>query len=388
MSDRASRRHITALHCRSSVGLFGPERALMETVPALRDQGVETCLLALYRAPLGGADVHPWIAKAKAEGLVADQVLDPGPLSVAVVRRMAQQVRRSCADILHTHDYRSNILGGMVARRVDRAMPWVATVHLHTTTTRRLRLYRALDLFLLRLADRVITVSRDQRRLLLRRGVDRHRLILIPTVIDALAFAAGADATPITRARLGVQPSQPLVTFLGRLSAQKGVDNYLRAAQAVLGQRPDARFLVVGSGPQRIALEALARDLGIDGSVCFLGYQSEAASILAASDVVVLPSRAEGHPVVLLEALALARPVVASCVGGIPDLVRHDQTGLLVPRDAPQRVAECVLQVLNDRGLARRLGDAGRQHVIRQYTPERAARRMAAVYRVVLAERD
>ncbi len=388
MRTRVHRRRLTALHCRSSAGRYGPERLLMEMVPALMDQGVETRLLALYRRPSNGPEAHPWIEEAHATGMVADQISDPGALSVAVVRHLAQRVQGSGADILHTHDYRTNVLGGLVARRADHAMPWVATVHLHTTTTRRLRLYRALDLLLLRLADRVITVSRDQRRLLLRRGVDRHRLVLIPTVIDAAAFAEEAEDRHIARAQLDLQPDVPLVTFLGRLSAQKGVDDFLTAARTVRRAQSSAHFLVVGSGPQRAALEAQAASLGLTGAVCFLGYRQNAATILAASDVVVLPSRAEGLPVVLLEALAVGRPVVASRVGGIPDLVRHGKTGLLVAPNAPDQVADSVVRLLGRPDLAQLLGKSGREHVTRYCAPERAARRMASCYRAVLAERE
>lgn len=386
MSQRA-RRPVTALHCRSSSGRYGPERLLMEVIPALKDQGIETRLLALYRAPPGGPDVHPWIVEAEAEGVRASQIEDPSPLSVAVLRRLAHQVRRSGADILHTHDYRSNILGGLAARRADKSLPWVATVHLHTATSRRLRLYRALDLFLLRLADRVITVSRDQRRLLLRRGVDRQRLVLIPTAIDAAAFRSEAEDRLSVRKALDLPTDCPVVVFLGRLSVQKGVDHFLAAAERVGAARPDARFLIVGNGAQRPALERRATELGLDDVVSFLGYQAGAASLLGASDVVVLPSRSEGLPVVLLEAMAMGIPVVASRVGGIPDLLRHGRTGLLVKPNAPAQVSAGVLRLLQDGDLARRLGSAGQAQVERQCGPARAARRMASVYRAVLAER-
>lgn len=378
---------ITALHCRSSAGRHGPERALLELAPALRTRQVDTRLLVLYRQPRDGPERHPWVDEARAVGIEAEQVRDPGSLSVAVVRRLARRVRDSGADILHTHDYRTNVLGGLAARRVDRSMAWVATVHLHTTTSRRLRLYRALDLFLLRLADRVVTVSREQRRLLLRRGVDRRRLVLIPNVIDAPAFAAAAEDPAATRSQLGLPASVPVVTLVGRLTAQKGVDSFLDAAHVILGRQPETAFLVVGNGPGRPLLEAQAEALGLDGAVHFLGYRNDVAPILAASDIVVVPSRAEGLPLVLLEALAVGRPIVASTVGGIPDLLHHGETGLLVPPDAPQAVAESVLQLLADPTWAQELGDAGRRQVSQCCTPDRAARRLATVYRAVLAER-
>jgi glycosyltransferase involved in cell wall biosynthesis len=135
-------------------------------------------------------------------------------------------------------------------------------------------------------------------------------------------------------------------------------------------------------------MEGHASGLGLDGNVDFLGYRADAASILGAVDVVALPSRSEGLPVALLEALAMRRPVVASRVGGVPDLIRHGDSGLLVKPDDPEAVAREIVRLLTDPDLAARLGNSGHDHVAVNHAPERAARRMASVYRSVLSERD
>jgi glycosyltransferase involved in cell wall biosynthesis len=189
------------------------------------------------------------------------------------------------------------------------------------------------------------------------------------------------------RNELELSGDAPVVTFMGRLSVQKGVDHFLAAAGNVLQTGQDVAFVVAGDGPQRAILEAQSADLGLDQNVRFLGYRSDSASVLRASDIVVLPSRAEGLPVVLLEALAVGCPVIATRVGGIPDLVRHGHTGLLIQPNAPQQLSAAMQRLLSDPGLAARLGNAGRAHVVSAYAPERAARRMASVYRTVLAER-
>jgi glycosyltransferase involved in cell wall biosynthesis len=126
--------------------------------------------------------------------------------------------------------------------------------------------------------------------------------------------------------------------------------------------------------------------LGLEGAVRFLGYQAEVAPILAASDLLVLPSRAEGLPVVLLEAMALARPVIAARVGGVPEVIRDGENGLLVAPGAPNELADRVLGLLADPAAAERLGNAGRRQVVQRYSPDMAARRLAAVYRAVLQE--
>jgi glycosyltransferase involved in cell wall biosynthesis len=378
---------LVVLHCRSSDARYGPEQSLDQVFPALRNEAIDPRVLALYRRPASAPAVHPWVEGARAAGVVAEQIEDPGALSLLVMRGMARSIASSRADVLHTHDYKTNILGGLVARRADRSMPWVATVHLHTATTRRLLVYRAVDLFLLRLADRVITVSRDQRRLLLRRGVDRRRLVLVPNVIDADAFAARVGDRSVTRRDLEVPPDAPLIALVGRLTSQKGVDSFLDAACQVRSGHPQARFIVAGTGSDRAALEARCRELGLNGVVRFLGYRSDVAALLGASDVVVLPSRSEGLPVVLLEALAVGRPIVATAVGGVPDLLTHGRTALLIPPHSADAVAEGVSRLIADPGLAGRLAEAGARHVRAHYSPQHAARRMAAIYRTVVAER-
>ena len=338
--------------------------------PALAERGVAGRLVVLYRPPPGAPEEHPFLAEMRQIGWPAEQIVDRAPFAVSTARRLALRIRSGPADVLHTHDYKTNILGGIAARRMDGPLPWVATVHLHTTTTARLRLYRALDLFLLRLADRVITVSLEQQDLLVRRGIEPARVVVVPNVIDADAYAAMAEPSAVTRAELGLDPSSRVVTFLGRLSPQKGVDTLLAAAVRLCADDEELRILVVGDGPQRRSYERLAERLGLDGAVRFLGYRSDTASILAASSAVVLPSRAEGLPLALLEAAALARPIVASDVGGVPDMALLDgQSALLAPPDAPDMLAAKLRLVLTEPALAAGLGERARQVVLRQHSP-------------------
>ncbi|MFN2114728.1 MAG: glycosyltransferase family 4 protein [Anaerolineae bacterium] len=388
MTDRdgTARDGLTVLHCRASFSRHGPEQALDQLAPALRRQGVESRVLALYRPPEDGPAVHPWVADIRAAGLEADQIADPGPLSLGVARRLRRRIIKSGADILHTHDYKTNVFGGLAARRADRSIPWVATVHLHTTTSRRLRLYRALDLFLLRLADRVITVSRDQRRSLLARGLDRRRVVLIPNVIDAASYSAAAAERNAARASLGLSRDAPVVLTVGRLTEQKGLDDLLSALVTVREARPDARLLIAGDGPDRESLEQQARGQGLGGTVTFLGYRDDVPSLLAASDVFALASRAEGLPMALLEAMALGVPAAVTAVGGVPDVVRDGVTGLLVPPGDPDALAHRVLELIGDAEMARSIGAAAQQSVRRSYAPDHAARLLAATYRAVLAE--
>jgi glycosyltransferase involved in cell wall biosynthesis len=169
--------------------------------------------------------------------------------------------------------------------------------------------------------------------------------------------------------------------MVGRLVPIKDVPTFLRAAVRVRERRPDARFVLVGDGEERPALEALSRELGLAGVLHFLGWRRDLAQVYGDLDVVVNASRNEGTPVALIEALAAARPVVATAVGGTPDVVGRNERGRLVPPGSPEALAEAVLDVLAQPEPARCAAFAGRAHVMAHHSCERLIRDMDALYR-------
>ena len=168
---------------------------------------------------------------------------------------------------------------------------------------------------------------------------------------------------------------------MGRLVPIKDVPTFLDAARRVHERRPDTRFAVVGDGEERAGLEARSAALGLAGAVHFFGWRRDLAEVYGDLDVVVNASRNEGTPVALIEALAAARPVVATAVGGTPDLVGKDERGLLVPPGEPEALAAAVVNVLEGSEAARRRAQAGREHVLKQHSSERLFHDMDALYR-------
>jgi glycosyltransferase involved in cell wall biosynthesis len=153
-----------------------------------------------------------------------------------------------------------------------------------------------------------------------------------------------------------------VVLSVARLEAGKGLDVLLRAAAHL----PEATFAIAGDGPERVVLEALARALGVDERVRFLGFRNDVEALLAGCDVFVLPSLDEGFPLSVLEAMAACRPVVASDVGGVPEAITHDETGLLVPPGNPDALAAALARLLDDAPTRRRLAISGWQSVNKQ----------------------
>jgi glycosyltransferase involved in cell wall biosynthesis len=179
-----------------------------------------------------------------------------------------------------------------------------------------------------------------------------------------------------------------LIGCVGRLVPVKGISYLIAALPEIIRAVPSAQLVVVGDGPERDPLERQARHLGMAGQVRFVGWRSDLERIYPDLDVVVLPSLREGTPVVLIEAMAAGRPVVATRVGGVPDVVADGDTGLLVPSRDPRALAEAVAKILQGTLLARRLGDAGRVSVITRFAIVRLATDMEGFYRVLLDRRS
>lgn len=371
------------LHLRSSSGFYGPERQILHLAEIIQHEGFPAEMLVLYRRKATQPLIHPLVGEVNGDRLEVEQLDDYAKFSPKVILNIARKLKERRFSLLHTHDYKANLFGLIAASLVK--MPPVATVHLHDLSTNSLKLYRLLDLVTLHFFPRVITVAEAIRQELIAGGLPPDKVVTIHNGIEGRKFAAGAFArAERLRQRLGIGTGQPVVSTIGRLSPQKGQKDFLKSAAQVLKALPNARFLILGDGPARQELWDLCHSLGIHKAVSFLGHQRDIAAFMALSDAVVLASVREGLPYVLLEALALGRPVVATQVGGVPEVVQDGEAGLLVPPRRPDRLAEAILYVLRNPAEAARLGQNGRERVLREFTAEAMARKTAEVYREVL----
>jgi len=220
------------------------------------------------------------------------------------------------------------------------------------------------------MADRIVAVSEAVKAALVAAGADPARIRVIPGGVETAAFAA-------------VPPPVPgVVGALGRLEWEKGFDVLLEAMTSLPA---DVRLLLGGEGQQRAALAAQVERLGLQSRVRLTGFVSDVPAFLGQTGIFVLPSRSEGLGLVLLEAMAAGRPVVATRVGGIPEVVVDGETGLLVPPDDPSALAAAVLRLLRDPDLALRMGEAGRRRVEALFSARKMAEETAALYEELMA---
>lgn len=304
-------------------------------------EGHRVAVLAVLSEPSGS---HPFVHALRG-GAVAVIPLELDARRYLRERRVFTEIlleRRP--QVVHTHSYRADVVDGPVARR--RGIPVVSTVHGFTGGGWRNRLYERLQVRALRHFDAVVAVSRPLEEELARRGVPRERIRLIrnrPCPPEEPEGRASA------RRILGVPGGVFHVGWIGRLSREKGPDVFLEA----LARLTDLPLLasVVGGGDEALHLRRLAGDLGVERRVRWHGVVQDAARLLAGFDCVVLSSRREGTPLVLLEAMAAGVPVVATAVGGVPDAAAGE-AALLVPAEDPDAIARAIRALHRDPGSA------------------------------------
>jgi glycosyltransferase involved in cell wall biosynthesis len=269
---------------------------------------------------------------------------------------------------------------------LHRSAEWIAFHHGYTKEARRTRVYNELDRVSLPRARRVVTVCNDFARQLERKGVPANRIRVVRNPVRASLAMDAAEKVRL-RAKLGLGQANVILS-VGRLSREKGHADLLRAMQVLRKSRqagPSLHLLIVGDGPERGTLQSLCSNLKLQDCVTFTGHQSDVGPYYAAADVFVLPSHSEGSPNVLLEALAAELPMVATAVGGIPEVLSDDVNALLVPSQAPETLASAIGRLLDEPQLRQRLIANGKE-VVAQHNPQAYFRNVLGIFEEVMGE--
>jgi glycosyltransferase involved in cell wall biosynthesis len=348
------------VHLTASTFFGGPERQMLGLASALPQ--VRTRFVSFAE----GGRCDAFLGEVRRHGFATTALRHDTPRLVAAVRELTAALRG--ADALLCHGYKANLLGRVAARRVG--IPAVAVSRGWTGEDRKVRAYEAVDRAHLRFMDHVVCVSDGQAAKVRRCRVPHSRL----TVIRNSARLAAFDGTdPDARANLlaffphDFRPAR-VVLAAGRLSPEKGFDLLAEAAADVCRADPAAGVALFGEGAERPRLEARVRELGLASRFVMPGLRADLDALLPAADVVVLPSRTEGMPNVALEASAAGLPVVATAVGGTPEVVADGESGFLVPPEQPHALAAKLLELLRAPELRLSFGDAGRKRMRERFT--------------------
>ncbi|WP_052336740.1 glycosyltransferase family 4 protein [Nocardioides alkalitolerans] len=306
----------------------------------------------------------------------------PHPRDARFAARIAEDLDRHPSDVFHLHvgTGRENWDAARAAAGSVRVPAIVQTLHLPWLIRNHHK--RASALTALEPVDRIITVSHWQRATYEHMGVAAHRMVTVPNGVHPHTGSLGRDAA---RRELGLRPEQPVVMTVGRLTVMKGHRYLVEAVPMLLERFPDLVVVVVGEGHLREVLEERARTLGVAHAVRFPGHRTDARDLLAAADVFVLPSRHEGMPLAVLEAMDASLPVVGTRVIGTSEAVDDGVTGRLVAPQDPTALAGAIDGLLGDPALRRRMATAGKRRHEELFTATRMARDTAEVYDEALA---
>jgi glycosyltransferase involved in cell wall biosynthesis len=347
-------------------GIGGSERHLLTLLPALAERGAEPVFV--------GLDDPAWDAEPfyRELGVPAVRLRAPRDLDPALLVSLRRALRRLRPDLVHTHLVHADVYGAIAARG-----PLVSTKH--NDDPFRTGPFRFVERALTRRASRVIAITEALARFTVERvGVPAAKVEVVHYGLDEPPPAWGENQP------LLLPEGARVLLAICRLTPQKGIDVAVRALAEVRREHAAAVLVVLGEGPEREALERLAADLRVADAVFLPGRTGDVAAWLARAELLVHPVRWEGFGLALLEAMLAERPVVASAVSSVPEIVADGETGRLVPANDPRALAAAISRVLANRDLARAFGAAGRARARAEFSVERMAQRTLAVYERVL----
>jgi len=387
---------IKVLRVIARLNVGGPALHVAYLTEGLADRGYDTTLVAGSLAR--GEESMAHVAEGRGARIVTLPNLhrEISPLNdVRAMFTLARLIRTERPQILHTHTAKAGAVGRLAALLAgdDRPPIVVHTFHGHVLRGYfdpvRTGIFSGLERGLARITTRLVAVSPEVRDDLVALGVapaEKFSVIRLGIDLDDRIGDSG-DAGSSLRRLFGVSPDEFVVGWVGRMTAIKRVPDVLLAFRRLRDRGVNARLCLVGDGPDREAVEQRAHDLGVARHTLFVGYQRDVAAYYSFFDAFVLTSANEGTPVVAIESLAAGRPVVATRVGGTPDVVEDGADGMLVPVGDVEAIAAALETLAADPELRRRLGEHGRERVLPRYRVERLVDDVDALYRELLSER-
>jgi glycosyltransferase involved in cell wall biosynthesis len=348
-------------HLMASPFYGGPERQL---VGLARHLPATTSSVFLTFAERGLAQAL--LDEVHKHGFAGWTLRHNAPRLRAAAAEIAGHLRRVGADVLTCSGYKPDVIGWLAARQAR--IPVVSISHGWTSATLKVRVNELINRLVLRWMDAVVCVSEAQAERVRRAKIPENKIVVIRNAIAAEAFAAPDPAYAVTLRQFFQTTPKHIIGAAGRLSPEKGFDQFIEAARLVIAQGPDAGFVLFGDGPLRAALARQLAAAGLTERFILAGFRADLGKFLPHLDLMVLPSFTEGLPVVLLEAFAAAIPAVATSVGGAPEVIEEGKSGYLVPPGDPQALARRILDMLRSESARRAMGEHGRLRVKEQFT--------------------
>lgn len=365
----------------------GPVKNLIEFARRAEhpENGMPPVHIVIVTYHRGGGE-NALVVNARNLGIEATALVERGSFDRKVIPQLERVVEQHRPDILQSHNIKSHFLVRLTG--LHRRYPWVAFNHGYTAINWKDRLYAHIDRWSLRAAYRVIAVCGSFAGRLVRRGVAPGNVRIQHNSVQPFTSPSEEEVALVKRS-LGLA-SALVILCAGRLSFEKGHADLLEAIAIVRSDAsvPEFRLVLVGDGPEKGRIAEQARRLGIEHIVLMTGHQPDMRAYYAIATLLVLPSHTEGSPNVVLEAMAAGVPIAATAVGGVPEILEHEHTGLLVPARQPAAMAEAIRRLLGDGMLRAQLASAARHRVGVRFTPQMYYQSLVTVYQEILASRE
>ncbi|SHG42975.1 N-acetyl-alpha-D-glucosaminyl L-malate synthase BshA [Thermosyntropha lipolytica DSM 11003] len=363
---------IKVLHLIGGGEIGGAERLVLTLLKLLNRDRYEPYLICLCPGPFASL--------ARANGIKADTIAMRHKLDISTIRPLREYMRQKGIDIVHTHGVRANLVGRIAAHKEK--LPVVTTFHSRLSYDYDSRLAALVATLLTRMTnrytDRFIAISYAIKEEILAMGVPDSKLQVIHNGLDTDKFKSNRDEKEVKR-ELGLSPDKKIVTMIARLHPVKGHKYFILAAREVMQHTKEVQFLIIGEGSLRPELEQMVRELHLEEEVLMPGYYNDIEDIYRISDLICVPSLMEGLGLVVLEAMFFRVPVIATRVGGIPEIIEDGKDGILIPPEDHRALAEKIIRLLEDELLRKRLTDNALKK-IEKFTMENMTKQVEAIY--------
>ncbi|MBZ0071301.1 MAG: glycosyltransferase [Gammaproteobacteria bacterium] len=359
---------------RDSPWVDGPGRTILDTASMVDPQRYHIVVGAFSGDRHGE---HAYLSEATRRGLETYPIAERRAIDPDVLRQIVDWCRHNAIDIIHTHDFRSDLYGLIAARRLR--IPAVSTCHGWIANDLKGRIYTVVDKFLLRFFDRTIVVSARMQAHLSTHGIPARKLAVIQNALIVEDYRPDRSDRSV-QAELGIPAYHKVVGNIGRLSLEKCQDLFLRAAAEIIPEMPDVSFVIVGIGPEEDRLRRLVGELGIVDHVVFAGYRADMQRVYNSLDLVVQSSSTEGMPNVVLEALLMRVPVVATDVGGTAEIVTDGVSGRLITPNDSRALTAAMQEALTTTEQTTGWAAAGEKHVRDYFNHTTRLQRIMDVY--------
>lgn len=360
------------LHLISTSGFFGAEQVLLQLARRQNCNGTESIVGALKDPRLPQNEL---IKRARQKGLPTWELPTNGKFDLQTIGRLRKFIKEEDISLLHTHNYKSDLLGAAAAKSTRRKI--IATVHGFTQNTRAVKLYENIDRWILNnLMDHVITVNRPLAQIF-----SQSKQTVIP---NGIAMPQATNKREETRAHLSISPTTCLLGTVGRFSIEKNQQLLLQAFNALSKRFNHIQLLLIGDGPQRNTLTQFIEKEQLTKKVILTGIVEDPTAYYQAMDIFILSSDTEGLPMTLLEAMSHGIAPIASAVGGIPDIIKDNDTGMLFTKGTLSQLIDKCQILIQDETLRKRIGANAKELIKEKYSDEQTFHAYKNVYEKVL----